>query len=158
MKFSKAKWLESANAQIEQGILSQREVDDALDIWVNEMDGKTEEEILKNIATALGITDEDMAAIVEAARPSTDEETSADETTPDELYLGDADGDGKVNVKDATAIQKFVAGFEITINMESADADLSLQVNVKDATAIQKFVAGLQVNTPIGIPYAAKDA
>ena len=44
MKFSKAKWLESANAQIEQGILSQREVD-ALDIWVNEMDGKTEEEI-----------------------------------------------------------------------------------------------------------------
>lgn len=45
MKFSKAKWLESANAQIEQGILSQREVEDALDIWVNEMDGKTEEEI-----------------------------------------------------------------------------------------------------------------
>ena len=45
MKFSKAKWLESANAQIEQGILSQREVDDALDIWVNEIDGKTEEEI-----------------------------------------------------------------------------------------------------------------
>lgn len=45
MKFSKAKWLESANAQIEQGILSQREVDDALDIWVNEMDGKTKEEI-----------------------------------------------------------------------------------------------------------------
>lgn len=45
MKFSKAKWLESANAQIEQGILSQREVDDALGIWVNEMDGKTEEEI-----------------------------------------------------------------------------------------------------------------
>ena len=45
MKFSKAKWLESANAQIEHGILSQREVDDALDIWVNEMDGKTEEEI-----------------------------------------------------------------------------------------------------------------
>lgn len=45
MKFSKQKWLESANAQIEQGVLSQREVDDALDIWVNEMDGKTEEEI-----------------------------------------------------------------------------------------------------------------
>ena len=45
MKFSKQKWLESANAQIEQGVLSQREVDDALDIWVNEMDGKTEEEM-----------------------------------------------------------------------------------------------------------------
>ena len=45
MKFSKQKWLESANAQIEQGVLSQREVDDALDIWVNEMDGKTQSEI-----------------------------------------------------------------------------------------------------------------
>lgn len=44
-KFSKAKWLESANEQIEKGVLSQREVDDALDIWVNEMDGKTKEEL-----------------------------------------------------------------------------------------------------------------
>lgn len=45
MKFSKNKWLESANAQIEQGVLSQREVDDALAIWVNDLDGKTEEEL-----------------------------------------------------------------------------------------------------------------
>lgn len=45
MKFSKKKWLEHANAQIEKGILSQREVDDALSIWVNDLDGKTEEEI-----------------------------------------------------------------------------------------------------------------
>ena len=43
--FSKDKWLESANKQKEQGILSQREIDDALDIWVNEMDGKTKEEL-----------------------------------------------------------------------------------------------------------------
>ena len=28
-RFSKAKWLESANAQIESGVLSQREVNDA---------------------------------------------------------------------------------------------------------------------------------
>ena len=43
--FSKDKWLDSANKQKEQGILSQREIDDALDIWVNEMDGKTKEEL-----------------------------------------------------------------------------------------------------------------
>ena len=43
--FSKDKWLESANKQKEQGILSQREIDDALDIWANEMDGKTKEEL-----------------------------------------------------------------------------------------------------------------
>ena len=107
--------------------------------------GKTEEEIFANIAAALGLTDEEMAAIVEAAKPS-----SGDEATPDEFYLGDADGDGKVNVKDATAIQKQVAGFEITINEAAADADQNGTVNVKDATAIQKWVAGIPVNTPVG--------
>lgn len=43
--FSKDKWLESANKQKEQGILSQREIDDAQEIWVNALDGKTYEEI-----------------------------------------------------------------------------------------------------------------
>lgn len=43
--FSKEKWLQSANAQKAQGILNQKEVDDALEIWVNDLDGKTYEEI-----------------------------------------------------------------------------------------------------------------
>jgi len=43
--FSKEKWLESAMAQKEQGILSDREINDALTIWVNDLDGKTMEEI-----------------------------------------------------------------------------------------------------------------
>lgn len=47
--FSKEKWLETANAQKEQKILSQREIDDACEIWVDEMDGKSVEEL-----TALG--------------------------------------------------------------------------------------------------------
>lgn len=44
-KFSKAKWLESANAQKERGTLLQREIDDALGIWVNKSDGKTKAEL-----------------------------------------------------------------------------------------------------------------
>lgn len=43
--FSKEKWLESAMAQKEQGVLSDREINDALEIWVNDLDGKTLEEI-----------------------------------------------------------------------------------------------------------------
>ena len=43
--FSKIKWLEKANEQIAQGFLSERERDDALEIWVNDLDGKTYEEI-----------------------------------------------------------------------------------------------------------------
>ena len=46
--FSKEKWLEKANAQIAQGFLSERERDDALKIWVNDLDGKTYEEIVAN--------------------------------------------------------------------------------------------------------------
>lgn len=44
--FSKIKWLEKANAQIAQGFLSERERDDALEIWVNAFDGKSKDEIV----------------------------------------------------------------------------------------------------------------
>lgn len=46
-KFSKAKWLETANIQMVQGFLSPREIDDALEIWVNSLDGKAKSEIEK---------------------------------------------------------------------------------------------------------------
>ena len=46
--FSKTKWLEKANEQIAQGFLSERERNDALEIWVNDIDGKTYEEIVAN--------------------------------------------------------------------------------------------------------------
>ena len=45
-RFSKQKWLEMANAQIAQGFLSERERDDALEIWVNVFDGKSKDEIV----------------------------------------------------------------------------------------------------------------
>lgn len=50
LRFSKAKWLDSANEQIELKVLSEREVQDAYDGWVSELDGKTEEEL-----TAMGV-------------------------------------------------------------------------------------------------------
>ncbi len=74
-------------------------------------------------------------------------------TDPEETYLlGDVNLDGKVNVKDATIIQKSVAGL-ISLTEEenlSADANLDEKVNIKDATAIQKFSAGLETGYPIG--------
>ena len=47
-RFSKTKWLQSANKQVEDGFLSEREVNDALKIWVNDLDGKTQAEIEAN--------------------------------------------------------------------------------------------------------------
>lgn len=33
------------NKQMEEGYISQKEVDDALELWVNDLDGKTKEEV-----------------------------------------------------------------------------------------------------------------
>ncbi|MBE6738322.1 MAG: hypothetical protein E7566_06700 [Ruminococcaceae bacterium] len=81
-------------------------------------------------------------------------EPSPDEPTPDELYvtLGDVDKDGKVTIKDATFIQKCVAGLN---NLEengkfTADANRDGAVNIKDATEIQKHLAGLKACEDLG--------
>ena len=70
--------------------------------------------------------------------------------------LGDADCDTKVNIKDATAIQKHVASL-ITLSetgLALADVDASGNVNIKDATAIQKYIAGIETGYPIDKPIA----
>ncbi len=66
--------------------------------------------------------------------------------------LGDADQNGKVNVKDATTIQKHAADL-LRLEGEglaAADADGSGKVNVKDATAIQKHIADMETGFAIG--------
>ncbi len=65
---------------------------------------------------------------------------------PQPVYsIGDTNLDGKVNVKDATAIQKYCASL-IEFNSDSlavADVNGDSSINIKDATTIQKKVAGL---------------
>ncbi|MBQ4569228.1 MAG: starch-binding protein [Ruminococcus sp.] len=89
-----------------------------------------------------------------ATQPTTAEPTTAEPSTaPTEpaALLGDVDGNDSINVKDATAIQKFVAGMEVpSFNEAAADADESGSINVKDATAIQKWVAGILTESNIG--------
>ncbi|MBR3988847.1 MAG: leucine-rich repeat protein [Clostridia bacterium] len=62
-----------------------------------------------------------------------------------EFETGDVNGDGKLNIKDATAIQKFVAKLVVFDDSQLALADFNgdSKVNVKDATQIQKKIAGL---------------
>ena len=66
--------------------------------------------------------------------------------------LGDVNGDGKVNVKDATMIQKAAAKITKLTDDERLRADVNAdsKVNVKDATAIQKFAAKIETGFPIG--------
>ena len=66
--------------------------------------------------------------------------------------LGDADLNGTVNVKDATAIQKHLADIQklSETGVVLADVDGNNNVNIKDATAIQKYVAGMNTGFDIG--------
>ncbi|MBQ4105151.1 MAG: dockerin type I repeat-containing protein [Clostridia bacterium] len=94
----------------------------------------------------------------DTTEPSTGGEDKPTDTTDPVVLglLGDANEDGKVNIKDATLIQKHIAGL-ITLTDEGcilADVDDSDVVNIKDATAIQKHIAGIETGFPIGEPIA----
>ncbi|MBQ8795293.1 MAG: alpha-amylase [Clostridia bacterium] len=59
--------------------------------------------------------------------------------------MGDVNMDGKLNIRDATYIQKYLAKIESMddIQLLLADFDGNGKANVKDATAIQKYIAGI---------------
>ncbi len=62
-----------------------------------------------------------------------------------ENVTGDVNLDGKLNIKDATLLQKHLAKIASlgTTALRLADFDQNSKVNIRDATAIQKKIAGL---------------
>ncbi len=76
--------------------------------------------------------------------PPTSESVPTSSETQPVSKLGDVDGDGQLSVSDATLIQKYKAGFAVSINIEVADVDKDGQITVTDATLIQKVKAGIE--------------
>lgn len=71
-----------------------------------------------------------------------------------EILLGDADSDGKVNIKDATTIQKSIAKI-VTLSADgrsAADVNGDGKISVQDATAIQKYLANYNIPYKVGKP------
>ncbi len=64
---------------------------------------------------------------------------------PESTLLGDLDCDGRLTVKDATAVQKYVAGMTGINTQDKINADFNCdgKINIRDATAIQKKLAHL---------------
>lgn len=82
--------------------------------------------------------------------PTTPEEPTTiptEPTTPDNpLFMqGDVNRDGKLNIRDATLIQKYLAKMVTAddLSLLAADYNLDGKINIKDATTIQKKLAGL---------------
>ena len=70
----------------------------------------------------------------------------------DKIMIGDADLNGKINIKDATTIQKHIAKI-IELDEKAlvcSDVNADTKVNIKDATAIQKFIAQIEDIYKIG--------
>lgn len=83
----------------------------------------------------------------DVAKPEVDNNTT--------YIIGDANLDGKVNIKDATLIQKALVnliGID-EIQRKLADADGDGRLTVKDATELKKWIAGLSKNERIGTEY-----
>ncbi len=106
-------------------------------------------------STASPTPSESAPPLFEGVKPTVTEPTFAPVITtfPEDLDLGmlvtpesigDANGDGNVNVKDAILIQKYLAKAgvsEADIDISQADVNLDGVITVVDATCIQKIVA-----------------
>lgn len=97
-------------------------------------------------------TETDSTEPVSASNPTntTNMATEPSETTPstnpdEELLLGDVNLDGKVNIKDATALQKHLAKLQTLSekNLSMSDTNKDSRITISDATTIQKKIAGL---------------
>lgn len=75
------------------------------------------------------------------------------------LVHGDVDRDAKINIKDALAIVKTIAGVEVDMVKEAADVTYDGKSNVQDAMAILKLIAGWDVDlrNPAGIGKLSAD-
>ena len=70
----------------------------------------------------------------------------------DGAKLGDASGDGIVNINDVTVIQRYLAELETLdgVYLHAADANQDGTVDIADATIIQMYLAEYEMEYPIG--------
>ena len=68
-----------------------------------------------------------------------------DKDTALNVMLGDVNGDGRINVRDARAILRYIAGLvgEDELEVNAADFNGDGRINVRDARAILNYIAGM---------------
>ncbi|MGN0461461.1 MAG: leucine-rich repeat protein [Ruminococcus sp.] len=77
--------------------------------------------------------------------PTTSSSTEPTTSSQPSYAKGDVNGDGDVDVADATILQKYINKVAVSINTEVADVNGDGRVDVRDVTMIQKKVAGYNV-------------
>lgn len=64
-------------------------------------------------------------------------------TVLDEYLAGDVNNDGVVDAKDVTALRRYLAGWDITVQENSADMNGDGSVDAKDVTVLRRYLAGM---------------
>ena len=57
------------------------------------------------------------------------------------IIYGDVTSDGMVTVADAVILARYLANWEVTLDLEAADVNLDDQVNVKDSALLRRYLA-----------------
>ena len=65
--------------------------------------------------------------------------------TESSALIGDIDSNGTINLKDATRLMKYLANWDVEVNITAADTNGDGKVNLKDATHLMKYLAGWAV-------------
>lgn len=69
------------------------------------------------------------------------------------FIIGDANMDGKVDVRDVTAIQRHIAEYELLTGdgLKAADVNADGAVTIEDATELQEFLAEFEHSFPTAV-------
>ena len=63
--------------------------------------------------------------------------------TAPEYEMGDVNHDNILSIADVTAVQSYIAGNSVEIDISLADIDGDSFITIADCTVIQKVIAGL---------------
>jgi len=74
-----------------------------------------------------------------------DFETKSGEIEIKSYIPGDVNGDGQVKLNDAMLLRRYVAGWDVTIDMLAGDVNRDGQVKLNDAMLLRRYVAGWDV-------------
>ncbi len=74
---------------------------------------------------------------------SVTESSQTEPSRPVEVFLGDTNDDGAVNMKDVLLMRKYLAGMDVTYNAENSDVNADGVVNMKDVLVLRKYLADM---------------
>ena len=115
--------------------------------------GKDDQQLIDDIKAGLSLADSQVVAAIEKTGVETDWKPAA---VPEEgtNILGDADGDSRVTIIDATFIQKKLASIPTPTKFfeKEADVNASGKTDILDATWIQRKLASINTPYKIGEP------